>query len=59
VRLVELHGSPVEQQLLAVKPVLKKEKFIFQHYHGPAFGQGRVMFKELVRKNERDSVHES
>jgi hypothetical protein len=49
----------VEQQLLAVKSVLKKEKFIFQHYHGPAFCQGRVIFKELVWKNERDSVHES
>lgn len=59
VRLVELHGRPVEQQLLAVKPVLKKEEFIFQHYHGPAFGEGRVMWKELVRKNERDYLHES
>jgi len=49
----------VEQQFLAVKPVLKKEEFIFQHYHGPTFGQGRVMWKKLVRKNERDSLHES
>ena len=57
-RLIGLQGSPVQQKLLLVEPVVGEKKIIFQQQHGPAASHCGVVFEKLVRKDERDGRHE-